>query len=177
MEVSRDIPLQFYNYCRTFEEDIVDDSGDSGHLVDSSPEMGLYKHPVTDGQTQCHIIPHQSLCVGDDDVFVDNFETRRDYFDYRFAMKPQRQAANVRERKRMMSINSAFEELRTYVPTFPYEKRLSKIDTLRLAIAYIALLRDILKSKETDPLTFVEQSLKSGIMGRRAIWNTSGKLW
>jgi hypothetical protein len=80
MEVSRDIPLQFYNYCRTFEEDIVDDCGDSGHLVDSSPEMGLYKHPVTDGQTQCHIIPHQSLSVGDDDVFVDNFDTRRDYF-------------------------------------------------------------------------------------------------
>ena len=39
------------------------------------------------------------------------------------------------------SINSAFEELRLHVPTFPYEKRLSKIDTLRLAIAYIALLR------------------------------------
>ena len=42
------------------------------------------------------------------------------------------------------SINSAFEELRLHVPTFPYEKRLSKIDTLRLAIAYIALLRSAL---------------------------------
>ena len=41
------------------------------------------------------------------------------------------------------SINSAFEELRLHVPTFPYEKRLSKIDTLRLAIAYIALLRSV----------------------------------
>uniref|UniRef100_A0A673ADD2 Si:dkey-34f9.3 n=1 Tax=Sphaeramia orbicularis TaxID=375764 RepID=A0A673ADD2_9TELE len=53
--------------------------------------------------------------------------------------KVQRHAANIRERKRMLSINSAFEELRCHVPTFPYEKRLSKIDTLRLAIAYIAL--------------------------------------
>uniref|UniRef100_A0A8D2KY13 BHLH domain-containing protein n=1 Tax=Varanus komodoensis TaxID=61221 RepID=A0A8D2KY13_VARKO len=53
--------------------------------------------------------------------------------------KTQRHAANVRERKRMLSINSAFDELRGHVPTFPYEKRLSKIDTLRLAIAYIAL--------------------------------------
>uniref|UniRef100_A0A3Q1CC31 BHLH domain-containing protein n=1 Tax=Amphiprion ocellaris TaxID=80972 RepID=A0A3Q1CC31_AMPOC len=52
--------------------------------------------------------------------------------------KVQRHAANIRERKRMLSINSAFEELRCHVPTFPYEKRLSKIDTLRLAIAYIA---------------------------------------
>uniref|UniRef100_A0A3B3SYF6 Si:dkey-34f9.3 n=1 Tax=Paramormyrops kingsleyae TaxID=1676925 RepID=A0A3B3SYF6_9TELE len=61
--------------------------------------------------------------------------------------KVQRHAANIRERKRMLSINSAFEELRCHVPTFPYEKRLSKIDTLRLAIAYIALLGEILMSE------------------------------
>ncbi|XP_059155666.1 uncharacterized protein LOC131940828 [Physella acuta] len=82
-----------------------------------------------------------------------------------------RAAANVRERKRMMSINGAFEELRLHVPTFPFEKRLSKIDTLRLAIAYIALLRDILVSG-SDPLEFVEAS-----MHRRddntSEWNTS----
>uniref|UniRef100_A0A8C3IK66 BHLH domain-containing protein n=1 Tax=Chrysemys picta bellii TaxID=8478 RepID=A0A8C3IK66_CHRPI len=57
--------------------------------------------------------------------------------------KVQRHAANIRERKRMLSINSAFDELRCHVPTFPYEKRLSKIDTLRLAIAYIALMKDV----------------------------------
>uniref|UniRef100_A0A3B4YX29 Si:dkey-34f9.3 n=1 Tax=Seriola lalandi dorsalis TaxID=1841481 RepID=A0A3B4YX29_SERLL len=53
--------------------------------------------------------------------------------------KVQRHAANIRERKRMLSINSAFEELRCHVPTFPYEKRLSKIDTLRLAIPIIKM--------------------------------------
>lgn len=37
--------------------------------------------------------------------------------------KVQRFAANVRERRRMLSINSAFEHLRIHVPTFPYEKR------------------------------------------------------
>merc|ERR1711988_376925 len=71
----------------------------------------------------------------------------------------QRQAANNRERKRMMSINGAFEELRQFVPTFPYEKRLSKIDTLRLAIAYISLLREILLS-ELEPVVYIEQSLR-----------------
>ncbi|CAG2243600.1 helix-loop-helix protein 13-like [Mytilus galloprovincialis] len=175
MDVQRDIPLQFYNYCRAFEEDVVNDCCDSGPLlVDTSTDSGMYKHQIDDGQMQSHVGPHQSMCIGEDDVFVDSFDARRDYFDYRFGMKPQRQAANVRERKRMMSINSAFEELRSFVPTFPYEKRLSKIDTLRLAISYIALLRDMLKSKETDPLLFLEQSLKSGVGGRRrAIWNTS----
>ncbi|KAE9417973.1 hypothetical protein Angca_004429, partial [Angiostrongylus cantonensis] len=55
-----------------------------------------------------------------------------------------RRAANVRERKRMCSINVAFIELRNYIPTFPFEKRLSKIDTLNLAIAYINMLEDVL---------------------------------
>jgi hypothetical protein len=36
--------------------------------------------------------------------------------------------------RRMQQINSAFESLRGRVPTFPYEKRPSKVDTLRLAI-------------------------------------------
>ncbi|XP_038646203.1 helix-loop-helix protein 1-like [Scyliorhinus canicula] len=89
--------------------------------------------------------------------------------------KAQRYAANIRERKRMLSINSAFDELRCHVPTFPYEKRLSKIDTLRLAIAYIALLREILLSG-SDPKTYLEQCVKSGYQNQGdAIWNTSGE--
>ncbi|XP_061698247.1 fer3-like protein [Syngnathoides biaculeatus] len=87
--------------------------------------------------------------------------------------KVQRHAANIRERKRMLSINSAFEELRCHVPTFPYEKRLSKIDTLRLAIAYIALLREILVSG-CDPKSYVDECMKNGYKNHtNAIWNTS----
>ncbi|XP_032368861.1 protein Fer3 [Etheostoma spectabile] len=87
--------------------------------------------------------------------------------------KVQRHAANIRERKRMLSINSAFEELRCHVPTFPYEKRLSKIDTLRLAIAYIDLLREILMSG-CDPKSYVDECMKNGYKNQtNAIWNTS----
>ncbi|XP_045624902.1 pancreas transcription factor 1 subunit alpha-like [Procambarus clarkii] len=60
----------------------------------------------------------------------------------------QRQAANMRERRRMASINDAFEGLRSHIPTMPYEKRLSKVDTLRLAIGYITFLSDMV---ETNP--------------------------
>ncbi|CAF87635.1 unnamed protein product, partial [Tetraodon nigroviridis] len=56
----------------------------------------------------------------------------------------QRQAANVRERRRMFSLNEAFDELRRKVPTFAYEKRLSRIDTLRLAIVYISFMTELL---------------------------------
>ncbi|XP_025203696.1 pancreas transcription factor 1 subunit alpha-like [Melanaphis sacchari] len=55
----------------------------------------------------------------------------------------QRQAANLRERRRMQSINEAFEGLRAHIPTLPYEKRLSKVDTLKLAIGYINFLSEL----------------------------------
>ncbi|KAM6268737.1 helix-loop-helix protein 13-like [Porphyrio hochstetteri] len=85
----------------------------------------------------------------------------------------QRHAANIRERKRMLNINSAFDQLRCHIPTFPYEKRLSKIDTLRLAIAYIALLGEILLSG-CNPKSYVEQCLKDGLQSHhQATWNTS----
>ena len=60
------------------------------------------------------------------------------------------------------------------MPTFPYEKRLSKIDSLRLAIAYIALLREVLET-DYDPLTYVEKCLRGEIKTDQAEWNTSGK--
>jgi len=74
----------------------------------------------------------------------------------------------------MLSINSAFDELRCHVPTFPYEKRLSKIDTLRLAMAYIALLKDILDS-DRQPLEHIRLSL-SACRTRHAHvpWNICG---
>lgn len=46
----------------------------------------------------------------------------------------------------MQSINDAFEGLRSHIPTLPYEKRLSKVDTLRLAIGYINFLAQLVQS-------------------------------
>lgn len=57
-----------------------------------------------------------------------------------------RSAANQRERRRMQCINEAFEGLRSHIPTLPYEKRLSKVDTLRLAICYINFLSELVSS-------------------------------
>ncbi|XP_050693075.1 uncharacterized protein LOC126983910 isoform X2 [Eriocheir sinensis] len=100
-------------------------------------------------------------------------EGEEEYYPTGSPYRVQRHAANIRERKRMLSINSAFEELRTHVPTFPYEKRLSKIDTLRLAIAYIALLRELLTS-DHDPITYIEKGLRGELPSDQCnIWNTS----
>ncbi|XP_012942586.1 pancreas transcription factor 1 subunit alpha [Aplysia californica] len=59
----------------------------------------------------------------------------------------QRKAANMRERRRMKSINDAFEHLRRRVPANTNaDRRLSKVDTLRLAIRYISYLSELVKS-------------------------------
>ncbi len=58
----------------------------------------------------------------------------------------QRRAANMRERRRMQSINDAFEKLRTQLPTLPYEKKISKVDTLKMAIGYINFLTETLNN-------------------------------
>lgn len=60
----------------------------------------------------------------------------------------------MRERRRMQNINDAFEGLRAHIPTLPYEKRLSKVDTLKLAIGYINFLNELVRAdKGNDPLT------------------------
>lgn len=46
----------------------------------------------------------------------------------------------------MQSINDAFEGLRAHIPTLPYEKRLSKVDTLKLAIGYINFLGELVRT-------------------------------
>ncbi|XP_029995184.1 transcription factor 15-like [Sphaeramia orbicularis] len=59
-------------------------------------------------------------------------------------MVKQRSAANARERGRTQSVNTAFTALRTLIPTEPVDRKLSKIETLRLASSYISHLANVL---------------------------------
>ncbi|KAL7630929.1 UNVERIFIED_CONTAM: hypothetical protein RMT77_018784 [Armadillidium vulgare] len=60
-------------------------------------------------------------------------------------LQQARVLANVRERQRTQSLNEAFASLRKIIPTLPSDK-LSKIQTLKLAIRYIDFLYQILDS-------------------------------
>lgn len=60
------------------------------------------------------------------------------------AVVKQRSAANARERGRTQSVNTAFTALRTLIPTEPVDRKLSKIETLRLASSYISHLANVL---------------------------------
>ena len=59
-------------------------------------------------------------------------------------LSKQRQAANARERSRTHSVNAAFTALRVLIPTEPKDRKLSKIETLRLASSYILHLGTVL---------------------------------
>ncbi|XP_065166499.1 heart- and neural crest derivatives-expressed protein 2 isoform X1 [Atheta coriaria] len=59
----------------------------------------------------------------------------------------RRTTANKKERRRTMSINNAYSDLRDCIPNVPADTKLSKIKTLRLATSYISYLTGVL---ETD---------------------------
>lgn len=69
----------------------------------------------------------------------------------RASVSKQRQAANARERDRTHSVNTAFTALRTLIPTEPADRKLSKIETLRLASSYISHLANVLLLGEDSP--------------------------
>ena len=60
-------------------------------------------------------------------------------------LKRRRLAANARERKRMNSLNDAFDRLREVVPSLGNDRKLSKYETLQMAQTYISALYALLK--------------------------------
>ncbi|XP_056585736.1 protein atonal homolog 1a [Triplophysa dalaica] len=67
--------------------------------------------------------------------------------------KQRRVAANARERRRMHGLNHAFDALRSVIPAFDNDKKLSKYDTLQMAQIYINALSDLLQGPgaKVDP--------------------------
>ncbi|XP_034099816.1 basic helix-loop-helix transcription factor amos [Drosophila albomicans] len=59
-------------------------------------------------------------------------------------VRKRRLAANARERRRMNSLNDAFDKLRDVVPSLGNDRRLSKYETLQMAQAYIGDLLTLL---------------------------------
>ncbi|EAA12716.2 AGAP007822-PA, partial [Anopheles gambiae str. PEST] len=65
----------------------------------------------------------------------------------------RRLAANARERKRMNSLNVAFDRLREIVPSLGPDHKLSKFETLQMAQTYINALSDLLE-RGADATTY-----------------------
>ncbi|XP_054927033.1 helix-loop-helix protein 1-like [Dermacentor andersoni] len=70
--------------------------------------------------------------------------SREDRRRRRRATQKYRLAHATRERIRVEAFNVAFAQLRRLLPTLPPDKKLSKIEILRLAICYISYLNHVL---------------------------------
>lgn len=138
-------------------EDFLDEDVDflSSHLQDFYNREGYGRAAPHDGDYDLGSLSFSSSsptfsCTPDVSPqagrHVGSLLKRRRRLRSEIEMQQLRQAANVRERRRMQSINDAFEGLRSHIPTLPYEKRLSKVDTLRLAIGYINFLAELVQS-------------------------------
>ena len=76
--------------------------------------------------------------------------------------KTRRVKANDRERNRMHMLNDALDRLRTVLPTFPEETKLTKIETLRFAHNYIWALLQTVDAVEQQQHLLPDSSGTSG---------------
>lgn len=82
--------------------------------------------------------------------------------------KNRRLKANDRERNRMHNLNDALDTLRSVLPAFPDDTKLTKIETLRFAHNYIWALSetiriaDLNKAKATPALSCMGDALSPG---------------
>ena len=76
-----------------------------------------------------------------------------------FQMEPSAVARrNERERNRVRMVNDGFLCLRQHIPYFPDKKKLSKVETLRCAVAYIKHLQDLITEHDSMTAESVENS-------------------
>lgn len=91
------------------------------------------------------------------------------------------QRRNARERNRVKQVNNGFANLRQHIPSDVINalthggrgasKKLSKVDTLRLAVEYIRRLQDLLDDPETDASS--SSSTRSSQLSTDSYYTTS----
>lgn len=105
----------------------------SNHSVSSSTNPTEHHHSN---------VPHVDHLQPSELVGLTREERRR----RRRATIKYRTAHATRERIRVEAFNVAFSELRKLLPTLPPDKKLSKIEILKLGICYIAYLNHVLET-------------------------------
>lgn len=161
------------------------------HLTFNGDTSSSYPHHVTPAD-QMWRRDAENKCEGfKSSNSVQKMSGRRARMESCLRRGDQRRAANVRERRRMKTINDAFEGLRSRIPfkmqwstssptSSPASlstssassscsaaaRKLSKVDTLRLAIRYIQHLTDLVtRSDQDDEATSTSGSLPSHFAG------------
>ena len=150
-----------------------DSYGSSGMCGTPSPNSGIHSqygymetdpiHPAFKQWTDYPVggdfhYPHGSQVIPDSAQYESYFNS----FGERCYRR--RTSANRKERRRTLSINNAFSNLRGSIPNVPSDTKLSKIKTLRLAISYIAYLNEVLEKGDSK---LAESGFKADISRKR----------
>ncbi|XP_060071795.1 basic helix-loop-helix transcription factor amos-like [Ylistrum balloti] len=111
-----------------------------------SPYANVHKHFVFPGESGFHhsssINVQQSKTPRK--ISTSSSRRRNSLTPGREVLRKRRLAANARERRRMESLNVAFDKLRDVVPSIGDDQKLSKYETLQMAQSYINALKDLL---------------------------------
>lgn len=109
-------------------------------VILSNKQLNLEQEPADPTSNTDEKDPFSLKCR----IPLPNIYGNYSYFDTSTFIKRR----NERERTRVRNVNEGFERLRNHLPLLPnqQDKRLSKVETLRMAISYIKHLQNILKS-------------------------------
>ncbi|MED6234926.1 Helix-loop-helix protein 2 [Ameca splendens] len=114
------------------EADISWTQSDPETMLNGLKSAGCTSDEPTEGEEQ------RAKCKAEQPLSREEKRRRRR------ATAKYRSAHATRERIRVEAFNVAFAELRKLLPTLPPDKKLSKIEILRLAICYISYLNHVL---------------------------------
>ncbi|XP_077507308.1 uncharacterized protein LOC144116450 [Amblyomma americanum] len=123
--------------------------GSEGHFDAVLPfpktarEEGRCEEFDSDAENGCQLLSpdrKRSLCEG----AVSKRKSSEKTPPSQVVMKKRRVAANARERRRMHSLNEAFDRLREVVPSLGNDRKLSKFESLQMAQSYIQALSELL---------------------------------
>lgn len=122
---------------RSFASDVVVPAASGSHVIKSDEPMDT-GGSVGSTSDAAHVQPETEVEITANLSREERRRRRRATLKYRIAHAS-------RERIRVEAFNVAFAELRKLLPTLPPDKKLSKIEILRLAICYISYLHHVLE--------------------------------
>ncbi|XP_042878493.1 proline-rich protein 36-like [Penaeus japonicus] len=106
-------------------------------IASDSPSRG-----AADGEDDVPASLGGDACPPDDDDTIHALlqPGKQKQRNYKNMTRERRIEANARERNRVHTISAAFEKLRTSVPAYSHNQKLSKLSVLRIACSYILSL-------------------------------------
>jgi len=125
---------------RSYDSDVIAPPTSGGHVIKSDEPMdtGISGSIGSTSDARAEPPPETEVEITANLSREERRRRRRATLKYRIAHAS-------RERIRVEAFNVAFAELRKLLPTLPPDKKLSKIEILRLAICYISYLHHVLE--------------------------------